>query len=83
MSKYIFIKIIPLLILISCTTVETQTNNTVVIDEPAKVDENQLFMEYLDDDWEKNLNDNPLFASYTGDKSSNDKINSNLSLIHI
>ena len=77
MRKYILIKIIPLLVLISCATVETQTNNTVVIEEPNKIDENQLFIEYLDKDWEKNLDNNPLFASYTGDKSSNDKINSN------
>ena len=77
MRKYIFTKIFPLLILISCATVETQNSNLVVIDESIKVDENQLFMDYLDDDWKKNLNDNPLFASYTGDKSSNDKINSN------
>ena len=77
MRKYIFTKISPLLILISCATVETQNSNLVVIDESIKVDENQLFMDYLDDDWKKNLNDNPLFASYTGDKSSNDKINSN------
>jgi len=77
MRKYIFIKISPLLILISCATVETQNSNLVVIDESIKVDENQLFMDYLDDDWKKNLNENPLFASYTGDKSSNDKINSN------
>ena len=77
MRKYIFIKISPLLILISCATVETQNSNLVVIDEPIKVDENQLFIDYLEDDWKKNLNDNPLFASYTGDKSSNDKINSN------
>mgnify|MGYP001203189688 FL=1 len=77
MRKYIFTKISPLLILISCATVETQNSNLVVIDESIKVDENQLFMDYLDDDWKKNLNDNPLFASYTGDKSSNDKIKSN------
>ena len=77
MRKYIFTKISPLLILISCATIETQNSNLVVIDESIKVDENQLFMDYLDDDWKKNLNENPLFASYTGDKSSNDKINSN------
>ena len=76
MRKYIFIKISPLLILISCATVETQNSN-LIVDEPIKVDENQLFIDYLEDDWKKNLNDNPLFASYTGDKSSNDKINSN------
>ena len=53
MRKYIFIKISPLLILISCATVETQNSNLVVIDEPIKVDENQLFIDYLEDDWKK------------------------------
>ena len=83
MKKYSYIKIIPLLILISCATVETQNNNIVISDEPkdidvsVKTDENKLFVEYLENDWKNNLKDNPLFASYTGDKSLNDKINSN------
>ena len=83
MKKYTYIKIIPLLILISCATVETQNNNIVISDEPkeidvsVKTDENKLFVEYLENDWKNNLKDNPLFASYTGDKSLNDKINSN------
>ena len=83
MNKYTYIKIIPLLILISCATVETQNNNIVIteepneIDVPIKTDENKLFVEYLENDWKNNLKDNPLFASYTGDKSLNDKINSN------
>ena len=46
MRKYIFIKISPLLILISCATVETQNSN-LIVDEPIKVDENQLFIDYL------------------------------------
>ena len=74
--------------------------SSVDIDEPNKItsiDENSKFKIYLDNDWEKNLNENPLFASYVGDKRFNDKINSNsikefndskksdlsLSLIHI
>jgi len=83
MKKYSYVKIIPLLILISCATVETQNNNIVISDEPkdidvsVKTDENKLFVEYLENDWKNNLKDNPLFASYTGDKSLNDKINSN------
>ncbi len=83
MKKYSYIKIIPLLILISCATVETQNNNIVISDEPkvidvsVKTDENKLFVEYLENDWKNNLKNNPLFASYTGDKSLNDKINSN------
>ena len=83
MKKYTYIKIIPLLILLSCATVETQNNNIVItdvpkeIDVPIKTDENKLFVEYLENDWKNSLKDNPLFASYTGDKSLNDKINSN------
>ena len=51
MKKYSYIKIIPLLILISCATVETQNNNIVISDEPkeidvsVKTDENKLFVE--------------------------------------
>ena len=33
------------------------------------------FIQYLESDWEKTLINNPLFASYTGDKRFNDKIN--------
>ena len=54
--------------------------SSVDIDEPNKItsiDENSKFKIYLDNDWEKNLNENPLFASYVGDKRFNDKINSN------
>ena len=54
--------------------------SSVDIDEPTKItsiDENSKFKIYLDNDWEKNLNENPLFASYVGDKRFNDKINSN------
>ena len=58
----------------SCSSID------VAIEEPNKkksVDENQKFETYLNEDWEIYLNENPLFASYVGDKRFNDKIKSN------
>ena len=71
MKNYTFLFIT--IILFSCTSVEVQEFN----DNELKIDENVIFLEYLENDWQKNLNQNPLFASYVGDKRSNDKINSN------
>ena len=65
-----------LLIISSCTSIETQDYEEVQITE-TKIDYDQIFEEYLDNDWEKTLSENPLFASYTGDKRLNNKINSN------
>ena len=65
-----------LLIISSCASIESE----VVVTEGDKlnvVDENQIFIKYLEDEWKKTLNKNPLFATYTGDKRANDKINSN------
>ena len=59
--------------LFSCSSIEVQETNTEVVE----IDENIKFITYLDNDWQKNLDENPLFASYVGDKRSNDKINSN------
>jgi len=59
--------------LFSCSSIEVQETNTEVVE----IDENIKFISYLDNDWQKNLDENPLFASYVGDKRSNDKINSN------
>ena len=58
----------------SCSSID------VAIEEPNKknsVDENLRFETYLNEDWEIYLNENPLFASYVGDKRFNDKIKSN------
>ena len=58
----------------SCSSID------VAIEEPNKkksVDENFKFETYLNEDWEIYLNENPLFASYVGDKRFNDKIKSN------
>ena len=71
MKNYTFLFIT--IILSSCTSVEVQEFN----DNELKIDENVIFLEYLENDWQKSLNQNPLFASYVGDKRSNDKINSN------
>ena len=71
MKNYTFLFLT--IILFSCTSVEVQELN----DNKLNIDENVIFLEYLENDWQKNLNQNPLFASYVGDKRSNDKINSN------
>jgi uncharacterized protein (DUF885 family) len=71
MKNYTFL--FSTIILFSCTSVEVQELN----DNELNIDENVIFLEYLENDWQKNLNQNPLFASYVGDKRSNDKINSN------
>ena len=58
----------------SCSSID------VAIEEPNKnksIDENLKFETYLNEDWEIYLNENPLFASYVGDKRFNDKIKSN------
>tara|TARA_B100001113_G_scaffold174653_1_gene143119 strand:+ start:669 stop:2447 length:1779 start_codon:yes stop_codon:yes gene_type:complete len=59
--------------LLSCSSVEVQEIN----DDIVEIDENIKFISYLENDWQKNLDENPLFASYVGDKRANDKINSN------
>ena len=72
MNKY-FILILSLTIL-SCSSIESTTNISL---ETIKIDENKKFLIYLDEDWEKGLQESPLFATYIGDKRFNDKINSN------
>ncbi len=76
MKKNLLISSASLIILFSCASIETNVNpNSSYID--IKVDENEKFLNYLNDDWQNTLNDNPLFASYTGDKRQNNKISSN------
>ena len=67
-----FVVIITLLVT-SCSTIETKVEPIANI----PIDENIKFINYLDNDWENNLINNPLFASYVGDKRFNDKIKSN------
>ena len=69
----------------SCATSSIQNslledNEEVIIDnnfEILEIDENEKFLDFLENDWTKILNENPLFASYVGDKRLNNKINSN------
>ena len=69
----------------SCVTSSIQNslledNEEVIIDnnfEILEIDENEKFLDFLENDWTKILNENPLFASYVGDKRLNNKINSN------
>ena len=66
--------IITSIILSSCSTVVLEEKNTFNLD---LLDENRKFELFLSDDWEKYLSNNPLFATYTGDKRQNNKINPN------
>ena len=52
MKNYTFLFLT--IILFSCTSVEVQEFN----DNELKIDENVIFLEYLENDWQKNLNQN-------------------------
>jgi len=78
MNKYLLSLTICIFFVSSCASVEVTTNNVKNEKEsPLEVDENQKFLDFLEADWEKTLSNNPLFATYTGDKRFNDKINPN------
>ena len=80
MNRYNFATALFLLILNSCSSIEESSaivkeSKTIEKDLVVQIDENEKFIQYLESDWEKTLINNPLFASYTGDKRFNDKIN--------
>ena len=78
MNKYLLSLTVCILFVSSCASIEVTTNNVENEKEsPLEVDENKKFSDFLEADWEKTLTNNPLFASYTGDKRFNDKINPN------
>ena len=78
MNKYLISLTICIFFVSSCASVEVTTNNVENEKEsPFEIDENQKFLDFLEADWEKTLTNNPLFATYTGDKRFNDKINPN------
>lgn len=57
---------------------ETELPQTLITNKISiKIDEDDKFQKYLDSDWDKTLSENPLFATYIGDKRFNDKINPN------
>ncbi len=68
-----FVFPILLIVLFSCNVEIVEKN----IQEEIKEDEDKVFIDFLDSEWEKTLNNNPLFATYIGDKRSNNIINSN------
>ena len=76
MNKFVTSIFSILILVTSCASVESNNNFAKIAEniEIETIDENKIFDDYLDSDWEKNLDENPLFATYTGDK---------LSLIHI
>jgi len=78
MNKYLLSLTICIFFVSSCASVEVTTNDVKNEKEsPLEADENQKFLDFLEADWEKTLSNNPLFATYTGDKRFNDKINPN------
>ena len=74
MNKYTLVTALFVLLLNSCTSLE-ESDEIIKKDIVVQVDENKKFIKYLESDWEETLINNPLFASYTGDKRFNDKIN--------
>ena len=74
MNKYTLVTALFVLLLNSCTSLE-EPDEIIKKDIVVQVDENKKFIEYLESDWEETLINNPLFASYTGDKRFNDKLN--------
>lgn len=72
--KYFYHIIVLLLFVYSCSSVEIADQSDLI---RTPIDENTKFINFLDSEWEKSLNENPLFASYVGDKRLNSKINSN------
>ena len=76
MTKNNLLLITFIIIINSCAAVETSNLPESLTVNP-EVNENQKFIDYLDSDWEQTLINNPLFATYTGDKRFNDKINPN------
>ena len=74
MNKNILVTILFVLILNSCASIE-ESNTIIKKDLIIQINENEKFTQYLEYDWEETLINNPLFASYTGDKRFNDKIN--------
>ena len=78
MNKYLLSLTICIFFVSSCASVEVTSNDVKDEKESSlEVDENQKFLDFLEADWEKTLSNNPLFATYTGDKRFNDKINPN------
>ena len=78
MNKYLISLTVCIFFVSSCASVEVTTINVENEKEsPFEIDENQKFLNFLEADWEKTLTNNPLFATYTGDKRFNDKINPN------
>ena len=81
MNRYNFATALFLLMLNACSSIEEssaivkESKTIVEKDLVVQIDENERFIQYLESDWEKTLINNPLFASYTGDKRFNDKIN--------
>ena len=62
------------LLIYSCSSIEVVEESSAELNQ---INENTKFENFLDNEWDKSLSENPLFASYVGDKRNNNKINSN------
>jgi len=69
----IYLSIASLGLVVSCQT-NYLDNNQV---QETVIDENIGFEDFLEDQWEQNLEDSPIFASLLGNKKFNQDITSN------
>jgi hypothetical protein len=53
MKRNLILAISPLLLTFSCASIETQDEN-ITTSSIIKIDENEKFLNYLNDDWQKN-----------------------------
>ena len=63
-----------LLLIYSCSSIEIIEESST---ELTQINENTKFENFLENEWDKYLSENPLFATYVGDKRNNNIINSN------
>ena len=71
----IFLSVLSILVISSCQTPNKAEKESA--DDKTVISEDTKFEEYLSSQWNKNLEDNPVFASLLGDKRFNQEITPN------
>ena len=71
----IFLSVLSILVISSCQTVNKAEKESA--DDEIVISEDIRFEEYLSSQWNKNLEDSPVFASLLGDKRFNQEITPN------
>ena len=71
----IFLSVLSILVISSCQTVNKAEKESA--DDEMVISEDIRFEEYLSSQWNKNLEDSPVFASLLGDKRFNQEITPN------